>query len=330
MVMGDYMKGGISRFGKGWMAAAVLALAAPLSAGANVIYDTDFSQINEWAFSGNNTTSVTAAPDGDGTAARFVLNRNDPVSFRSELVHISGMVPNNVRNASPGQEYWYGFKVWLDKFDRDTEDDILFQFHGAADAGCPSQRAPNLNLSIRNDSWIVTSVGDSRRCISRDDRPWQSWVQRKLGTYETGRWTHFVMRIKWSHQTDGILEIWKDGEKVLSQRTRTMFNDRKGPNMKIGIYKPSWSSRRTNTNQRSLYYGDLRVALGSNQFEAVSTMNGPTGGTPAAPQGLAVDVAPPAEVSPAPAQPVGEAEPEGDNCVRCEIVQDRSSLSILR
>ena len=49
--------------------------------------------------------------------------------------------------------------------------------------------------------------------------------------------SRYLVHVKWSNQNDGILEIWKDGEKVVDQKGPNTFNDAKGPYFRMGIYK---------------------------------------------------------------------------------------------
>ena len=66
---------------------------------------------------------------------------------------------------------------------------------------------------------------------------------------EKGCWTDWVVHVKWSYQSDGILQIWKNGEKVVDQNGPNAFNDAHGPFFKMGLYK-GWRNPPTQTRRR--------------------------------------------------------------------------------
>ena len=54
---------------------------------------------------------------------------------------------------------------------------------------------------------------------------------------ERGAWTDWVFHVKWSYGPDGVLEVWKNSQKIVTKSGPNTFNDARGPYMKMGIYK---------------------------------------------------------------------------------------------
>jgi hypothetical protein len=117
---------------------------------------------------------------------------------------------------------------------------------------------------------------------------------KDLGPYETGKWTDWVFRVKWSYLNDGIVEVWKDGKKVVSRIDMPIgFNDQKGPFFKMGIYKGQWEKEPADgstldaVSYRVIYHDEFRMADGRGSYAAVA----PGGETaiPAAPSGLQIE-----------------------------------------
>ena len=53
-----------------------------------------------------------------------------------------------------------------------------------------------------------------------------------------GKWTNFLLEIKWSSNEDGIANIWIDGKQVLWHKGRTLTKSKEHRNyLKIGIYQ---------------------------------------------------------------------------------------------
>lgn len=277
------------------------------SASAQMIYQTDFSSgIGEWNYSGNTTTRVVQGPDGQGAAAHFTLTPKDRVPYRTELVMDSAHITGEARNAKFGVEYWYGVSIWLDDYRPDENAEILFQFHEVPDRDLGEKyRNPPLAIGVEGDRWLIVNRGDTKR-VTPNRQSYTHYKRYDAGKFESGRWTHWVARIVWSHGSNGVLQIWRDGELVVDQKGTNTFNDRVGPYLKIGLYKYYWQNRKaTKVSRRSVYVGDLRIARGENLFDLVNT-GGAVVAAPAQPSPVA-DVATP--VATPPAKPVADEAP---------------------
>ncbi|MDO6391757.1 malectin domain-containing carbohydrate-binding protein [Pontibacter sp. BT731] len=76
-----------------------------------------------------------------------------------------------------------------------------------------------------------------------------------LGPVEKDKWLDFVYHINFSYKSDGVLEVWKNGVKVVDHRGPNSYNDQTVPYFKYGIYKRNWE----NISKRVIYVDDVRV-----------------------------------------------------------------------
>jgi hypothetical protein len=54
-----------------------------------------------------------------------------------------------------------------------------------------------------------------------------------------GVWHDFVYRVRWSCESDGLVEGWLDGEKIIAYSGPVGYNDSDGPYFKFGLYHHS-------------------------------------------------------------------------------------------
>ncbi|MEB3357777.1 MAG: heparin lyase I family protein [Synechococcales bacterium] len=213
--------------------------------------------------------NVVDAPGGrSGKAARFELHKDDPWvadSKRSELV----------RESDPaGSERWYGFSLYLpEDWKSDPAGEVVTQWHSKPDKHLGENfglGGPPLALIVDGDEIYVQSRWDPSPVTSKQSKTRQ---ESKLwrGSYEKGEWMDWVVQVDWSHQSDGVLRMWKDGDLVVDRKGANTYNDQVGPYFKTGIYKYSWkrSPEKSNTDKRVLYVDNVRIADGSANFATV-------------------------------------------------------------
>lgn len=166
------------------------------------------------------------AASTDGKGVRFSLG-SKPGAFRSEIA-----LPHE-----PGfQERWYAAKLRLPNdwaIDRSPGSDIVMQWHAIPGNGRATH--PNLAISIQKDRWLVRrSFGTAHPNPTRTKKTLADRV-------ETGKWVSWVVHAKWSPHSDGLIEIWKDGEQVLSEKGPNVYGTidvEYTPYFKTGIYRP--------------------------------------------------------------------------------------------
>jgi Polysaccharide lyase/Calx-beta domain len=197
---------------------------------------------------------------------------------------------------SLGTDWWYGFSIYLpgafdtsasgasEEWKTDASPEIVTQWHQLDPSSTsPSYGSPPLAIMTKNGQWVI-----SMRQISWDNRVTASTDDIPVGAYQTGKWTDWVVHVKWSASSDGVLEIWKDGQKcnLLSSvhknadgtpldrgRGQNKFADGHGNFMNIGIYKWDWKDHpeRSTADRRVLYHDELRIAAGpTNRYNDVA------------------------------------------------------------
>jgi hypothetical protein len=213
---------------------------------------------------------VVESPSRAGKyAARFELKRGDPSvqkSKRTELVQKP--IPAN-------SERWYGFSLMLPP-DWQTESsfEIVTQWPSVPDFNLKEDwRTPSLYISTRNKAWRVTNRWDPKLRTHRND-PGPEGGKAILweGPYRKGAWTDWVVHVKWSPKSDGVLQVWKDGRLVVNKTGPNTYNDKQGPYFKMGIYKPDWkyNPKRSSTKTRVLYIDEVRIGDNRASYAAVA------------------------------------------------------------
>lgn len=230
-----------------------------------------------WIISGNAPTiSSDMVRDGKYAMKTFLDRKNSPKSFRTEVSQSAF-----AKGVEPNTDVWYGFSVGLPKsYVKDNLWEIVAQWHGVPDTSVGEQnyiQNPPLSLQTANGVWTISSIWDSKRLTTKDT--YEGKKGYNLGAYETGRFTDFVFHIKWVPNTNGILQVWKDGKQVVNYHGPIGFNDAQAPYFKMGLYK-GWTDRVTPAGivgTRTLYHDAVKVAVGpSARYEDVAP-----GGKPA-------------------------------------------------
>ncbi len=184
-----------------------------------------------------------------------------------------------------GKEYWYGFSIYLpgaadgaDNYVADKYWEIVAQWWAPYDSS-ECCRNPPLTLRTSMDGvgghWYIGGKWSAKANNSNHD--YDGTFSKDLGPYETGKWTDWVFRVKWSYLNDGILEVWKDGKQVLSRIDLPIgYNDLKGPFFKMGIYKGQWEKEPDDgstldaVSYRVIYHDEFRMADERGSYAAVA------------------------------------------------------------
>lgn len=211
---------------------------------------------------------IVSSPTRAGTyAAKFTLNRNDPLVKKGKRAELKRYGVSRI-----GSEYWYGFSIYLpNDWVEDTEAEIVTQWHDNPDFwfGEKSKRPP-LSLSISGKSWAISNVWDPNLVTktSKNIGKQMLWSEN----FERGVWTDWVFHVKWSYKSDGIIEVWKDGVRIVNKHGPNTYNDFRGPFLKIGSYKYRWKSAKSTSivNERIIYYDEVRVGNASASYADVA------------------------------------------------------------
>jgi len=248
-----------------------VATPPPPTGGGKTYFEDDFSNgyAKTWKKESANLShsiQTTKAPDGSD-AIRFEVRRTDPnvaLSKRSEL---------RLSAVAAGSEQWYGFRVMLPQgWDRDPGSyEVVGQWHEVPDWNLgEGWRSPPLGIYVRDGQWRVNNKWDAKPKTIGNTPEGKATLW--AGAYETGKWANWVFHVKWSHKSDGILQVWKDGQLIVDKKGPNTYNDQVGPYFKIGVYKPDWKEnpQASNTDKRVLYFDQVRIGDNNAGYSAVT------------------------------------------------------------
>jgi hypothetical protein len=216
---------------------------------------------------------VVTSPVFEGAkSGRFELRDSDPETSsgtRSEV-----LFPDQTH-----RERWYSFRAFYPAsgYKDDRNNDILNQWHQGSGTG-----SPLASLRVENGRFLM-KVGPTKDTRKDYD----------LGVQTKDTWHEFVFHFIHSTSSEGLVEVWHNGTKVLTYKGGNMY-DAKLPRWKVGIYKDDWNgSETTDTNLRIFYLDNIRMGNENATLADMSTATSTT--TEPAP------IAPITEPAPAPA-----------------------------
>lgn len=212
----------------------------------------------EWAkeLCCSHSARIVSTPGGrGGRAVKFTLNRTDPDIADSKRAEIK------LDRVPAKSERIYRFSSYLPgDYATDPSMEIVAQWHETPDFEIgETWRSPPLYLKTQNGRWVLSRRWDPNR-LTRNNTP-AGTETIDLGPYRKGAWTDWVFRVRWSYDSNGLVEVWKDGKQVVKKIGPNTYNDEIGTYFKIGFYKPDWKSRpqESKTTQREIYFDRVRV-----------------------------------------------------------------------
>jgi len=223
---------------------------------------------------GNCPTVVSAQGSVQPRAGSFMMKsflnpRTSSVAYRTETVLLG---ENDILHEfNIGSEYWFGLSIYLPG-GQPLEMGVLGQFHGRADTHLGERsRNPHLALRLYDGSWRVTMNWDSKpNTYESGERVYDGSKDWVLGAAEADKWTDWVIHVKLSYESDGLLEVYQDGQKVISHNGGNCYNDERGPYWKMGIYNASWKDR-PGIGARVAYHDELRVGGADASYKDVAS-----------------------------------------------------------
>lgn len=189
------------------------------------------------------------------------LARNGSNALRLELRNEGSVVRSEILYGKPvPAEGWHGISLYLPSNSWQTDNDsdawaIITQFHGTPDSG-DGKRVPAIALSVIKGQLILAVSYSAKRYNTTPDGK----ARFDLGPVVKDKWLDFVYHIKHSYRSDGKLELWMNGKKVVNYNGPNTYNDAETPYLKMGVYKRNWTKA---TNKNVIFVDDVRMA-GSN------------------------------------------------------------------
>jgi hypothetical protein len=181
------------------------------------------------------TASTNQAFNGT-KSARFELRDTDPENHDGTRAEISFPIPTT-------NNFWYSYALYMPstQYKDEQYDDVITQWHGGGGI------TPAIALRVQlGHIYMRTPDG----------------IRTDLGVVEKDKWHTYVYHIIHSSGSDGLIEVWKDGYKIVTRKGPSMYALKDGfhlPNWKMGIYKSGWNGTRTTyTHLRVLYFDDIK------------------------------------------------------------------------
>jgi hypothetical protein len=161
-----------------------------------------------------------------------------------------------------GDERWFAYSIYLPKeWLTDPNEAIVTQWHERPDS-CENWRTPPLTMAIAKGNLRFTRKWDTRACTSGGPQGQKVFYLKPL---ETDRWLDFVVHVKWSYKDDGLVEVWKNGEKIITEPGPNAYNDQRDHYIKIGMYNFDGISR-----TRVLYYDNIKIGDANTKYEDIA------------------------------------------------------------
>lgn len=190
--------------------------------------------------------TVVNSPTNSGNKVfRAAVMAGDPAvssGYRDEL-RPSGVTDNG--------DMWYGYSTRFEKLGLGGGGHVV-QWH-------PGNSTGSATISLYASSGqfqVVRNLGSN------------SYQSGTLKTIELNKWYNLVWHIKWSTGSDGIIELYIDGQLYYSYRGANMLSV--GAYFKLGMNRWS-SSGGSPTNDWIIYYDNVKIARNSNYASVAPT-----------------------------------------------------------
>ncbi|MEI6945614.1 heparin lyase I family protein [Paraflavisolibacter sp. H34] len=176
----------------------------------------------------------------DAQVGRWELRDSDPMTSGGTRAEV--LFPDQFRLA----ETWHSYVSYFPagQYLPDSDDETFNQWHQGGDFGSPMFTLRTMKGSIQ---------------VRRRTPDGANYTDHILMSIPYDRWVAFVMHMK-QHVTNGIFQVWIDGELKMDYKGPTMYAGPYGK-WKIGIYKSDWNKGGTTDTHIRVWYID-EVKLG--------------------------------------------------------------------
>ncbi|WP_433428728.1 polysaccharide lyase [Nonomuraea sp. CA-141351] len=185
------------------------------------------------------TVTEVGSPVYKGTKAlraRQIYETSDGNRYHAEAIE-RGLFVN-------GQDRYYGQAVYIPSDWQYHDQDVVIQQWATE-----TPASPWLGMNITGDKLVYDKVRGSGQ------------IRQAFADMPRGRWVRIVTRLKMTGS--GILEIWVDGVKKVSQTGdwSTSWNGSPSIRWSTGIYAGAWSTQPPKgQSDLSVYHDSLRIA----------------------------------------------------------------------
>lgn len=210
----------------------------------------DLTQLGLQKAQEDSLTLVTSPVRAGKFAAKTLLRASDPEVNGGQRAEFSD--GKRITKIEMEMDYWYGLSIFVpEAFKAPSKSNaVLFQWH--TQQGGPS---PVLSIRVNGEGWLINGNATEKR---------RTLAHLPL---EKGKWTDWVVHVRWSAKEDGFWTIWKDGKEVVNEKNIvTQYPEALGPYAKFGQYH----SVDAETAQNTVYFDEYRVAGPGGSYELVA------------------------------------------------------------
>ncbi|GEM_PF-6981921 len=191
----------------------------------------------------------------ENNTARFELRKSDPLVASGKRAELKF----KEADLSKG-DFWYSFRMFLPTdYKYDTDPEIITQWHGPTSGQYSS---PNLTIRTEEGKFKIEGAWFPPGSNVRT----KAGVTRKLywtGNYTTGQWIDWTFNVKFSANGDGVIQAWKDKQKVLDYKGQNTDGRKDFLMFKMGMYKNGWhTGKASTTTNRVIYFDDVNIWKG--------------------------------------------------------------------
>lgn len=241
----------------------------------------DLWRLQTWGQENRGTIAAPPEPFEGGLAFRSVAGPDAMMADRHwcEVGRYFG---------SNDSERWWGFAVYFpEDWKFDSQNTVVSQVYSKTDRDLEETSAivPVLVLRVEDKMMILESRYDENE-ISRPELYGKGGTVKNQRLWETplelGRWMAFVFHARFSHDPSGpgLLEVWRDGEKIVEAEGPNTFNNKGRITVRVGLYK-RYAKDLQPGDWQVAWFDSFRVADQRGSFDLVE----PKAGVPLLPAG---------------------------------------------
>lgn len=172
--------------------------------------------------------------------ARFEVREGDYAGDFDRVPNEEGILTSRSEireryEAKMGETYWYSFRTFIPE-DFPIEDNrlVIAQWHASDEDG--EATSPPLTVYYRDGDLLIRARHSDKDKISKDDDTTKVNLYRQEN-FPRGQWHDFVFQVKWSYESDGVVNTWIDGKQVVEYQGGVGYKDEQGPYFKFGAYR---------------------------------------------------------------------------------------------
>lgn len=194
--------------------------------------------------------------EGSG-AGRFELRDTDPITSGGTRTEVK--FPDLTH-----PDRWYSFNIYFPsaEYGYDSQAEIINQWHQGGGA------SPSISLITRYDKLILETRSEP-----------EEKERTELGTLVKNKWRTYVLHIIHSHGSDGLIEMWEDGKKIVERKGANAydFGSYDKPKWKLGLYKWEWNGdATTDVSKRVVFFDNVRLGNEKATYANMVSSGSPT------------------------------------------------------